>query len=306
MEDAFKIMGGPPSMTPQFHFWITITQILDNVSLNFETLQDPADVVLRMTEEQRRYILKDVMTWTGINELASELPRRKRKALQKVLESLWATDARIITDVVMLAAETNDDEPGVSTSLRHTEFPMFGGTLGLESLHPRIPPVVSAIYDRVLDHIPGGKKARKKTAKARGGHGEDVRALQKHYNRYICGVLLGPLQLMLQRPDIAALVSPSPNSSKTMYRKATGPKGPGADFMLAEMNARIKTLETSAAAAKEGRKVRECAMCGATATKMQTCSMCRRVYYCGPQCQKADWKMHKLHCKKKGSKKEKM
>jgi hypothetical protein len=45
-----------------------------------------------------------------------------------------------------------------------------------------------------------------------------------------------------------------------------------------------------------------CAACGARAgqpgVRLQVCSRCKRVRYCGPQCQRAHWQAHKAQCGK--------
>ena len=41
-------------------------------------------------------------------------------------------------------------------------------------------------------------------------------------------------------------------------------------------------------------RAKMCARCGATASK--SCSGCRRVRYCGRQCQKEDWQVHRQGC----------
>jgi hypothetical protein len=45
-----------------------------------------------------------------------------------------------------------------------------------------------------------------------------------------------------------------------------------------------------------------CAACGARAgqpgVRLQMCSRCQRVYYCGPDCQRAHWRAHKAECGK--------
>ena len=40
--------------------------------------------------------------------------------------------------------------------------------------------------------------------------------------------------------------------------------------------------------------------CGATAatnTNMKKCSICQIVFYCSKECQKADWRRHKVDCR---------
>jgi hypothetical protein len=41
-----------------------------------------------------------------------------------------------------------------------------------------------------------------------------------------------------------------------------------------------------------------CATCDATSTNILQCSGCNKVYYCNRTCQRANWKQHKLVCKK--------
>eukprot|EP00435_Cladocopium_sp_Y103_P069923 s412_g34.t1 len=44
------------------------------------------------------------------------------------------------------------------------------------------------------------------------------------------------------------------------------------------------------------KRVRECNVCGAAATKI--CSQCRCRHYCGQKCQRQDWRSHKQYCAK--------
>lgn len=39
-----------------------------------------------------------------------------------------------------------------------------------------------------------------------------------------------------------------------------------------------------------------CTTCGKNQKKMDKCSRCRDVYYCSKECQKSDWKSHKITC----------
>lgn len=55
-----------------------------------------------------------------------------------------------------------------------------------------------------------------------------------------------------------------------------------------DMRKRAKTQKTSSA----------CGNCGKEEKKMRTCSACRTVLYCSPQCQKEAWPVHKAACKK--------
>ena len=43
---------------------------------------------------------------------------------------------------------------------------------------------------------------------------------------------------------------------------------------------------------------RVCAVCDADDVKLRHCSLCRAVYYCGKECQKAHWAQHKAVCKR--------
>lgn len=45
-------------------------------------------------------------------------------------------------------------------------------------------------------------------------------------------------------------------------------------------------------------KVMQCAACGQKKEQMKCCTGCRKVYYCGVDCQKKDWHKHKSECKK--------
>jgi tetratricopeptide (TPR) repeat protein len=46
------------------------------------------------------------------------------------------------------------------------------------------------------------------------------------------------------------------------------------------------------------KKFAHCAKCGKVLKIIRHCGRCSRAYYCGPQCQKADWKAHKPRCEK--------
>jgi len=37
-----------------------------------------------------------------------------------------------------------------------------------------------------------------------------------------------------------------------------------------------------------------CAKCGKRDVKLDCCSRCKKVFYCGTECQKADWKVHRV------------
>ena len=41
-----------------------------------------------------------------------------------------------------------------------------------------------------------------------------------------------------------------------------------------------------------------CAACKKTGTKLRHCGACKIVWYCGPECQRANWNVHKLECKR--------
>lgn len=48
-------------------------------------------------------------------------------------------------------------------------------------------------------------------------------------------------------------------------------------------------------------KDKKCATCGeygGEEAKLMTCSGCMLVFYCSVNCQKSDWKKHKVDCKK--------
>lgn len=52
-------------------------------------------------------------------------------------------------------------------------------------------------------------------------------------------------------------------------------------------------------------KTRECLQCKEpekTSNKFKKCGACKTVYYCGTNCQKLDWKRHKVFCKIGGEK----
>ena len=43
--------------------------------------------------------------------------------------------------------------------------------------------------------------------------------------------------------------------------------------------------------------VPRCAACGATGQGLSRCAGCRAVRYCGPECQRSDWRRHKASCR---------
>lgn len=66
---------------------------------------------------------------------------------------------------------------------------------------------------------------------------------------------------------------------------------------------RLDSRAAAAAAATAGESVvlgsesrSLCATCGAKGSQLLACSRCRLVFYCGPACQRADWKVHKSSC----------
>uniref|UniRef100_A0A7S1B3B4 MYND-type domain-containing protein n=1 Tax=Corethron hystrix TaxID=216773 RepID=A0A7S1B3B4_9STRA len=69
------------------------------------------------------------------------------------------------------------------------------------------------------------------------------------------------------------------------------------------LNARISKSETKANRGQQvvvmklvDRKV--CATCGVSSLNLMACSRCKEVFYCGMNCQKKGWKVHKRICKK--------
>jgi hypothetical protein len=40
-----------------------------------------------------------------------------------------------------------------------------------------------------------------------------------------------------------------------------------------------------------------CASCGVTKASLQQCSKCGMCHYCGKDCQRRDWEIHKMECK---------
>ncbi|CAE6480215.1 unnamed protein product [Rhizoctonia solani] len=47
---------------------------------------------------------------------------------------------------------------------------------------------------------------------------------------------------------------------------------------------------------QQGQQLRECDHCEAERSDLSACSGCRRAWYCGSGCQKADWKFQRLRC----------
>jgi hypothetical protein len=64
-----------------------------------------------------------------------------------------------------------------------------------------------------------------------------------------------------------------------------------------QIQARIMAME-----AEQQSAAAVCAACGAWAgqpgVRLQMCSRCKGVRYCGPQCQHAHWRAHKAKCGK--------
>jgi hypothetical protein len=67
----------------------------------------------------------------------------------------------------------------------------------------------------------------------------------------------------------------------------------GDEQFMARVDAMLAERQSTAGA---------CAACGARAgqpgVRLQMCSRCKRVRYCGPQCQRAHWRAHKAQCGK--------
>jgi hypothetical protein len=64
----------------------------------------------------------------------------------------------------------------------------------------------------------------------------------------------------------------------------------------------VRDRAATALMAEDQCRAGECAKCGARAgqpgVRLQMCSRCKRVCYCGPQCQRAHWRAHKAQCRK--------
>lgn len=58
---------------------------------------------------------------------------------------------------------------------------------------------------------------------------------------------------------------------------------------------------------KSNSTIRRCQYCFKTDEKLSKCSRCKVVHYCSKECQKQDWKIHKVYCNscKEGSKEDK-
>ena len=48
---------------------------------------------------------------------------------------------------------------------------------------------------------------------------------------------------------------------------------------------------------KKGGDTHVCFHCGKSGAKLRSCAQCRRAWYCGRDCQVADWKRHKQACR---------
>jgi hypothetical protein len=96
--------------------------------------------------------------------------------------------------------------------------------------------------------------------------------------------------------------------------EAPGPKPPGQTVraVAASPGRRVRASPVRHVGASPGRRVSAspgrrmpwtCARCGITAEMLETgklrdCSGCKSVRYCGRECQKADWSVHKPTCKR--------
>ncbi len=57
--------------------------------------------------------------------------------------------------------------------------------------------------------------------------------------------------------------------------------------------------------AKEKSAERTCNKCGLQGVGLQRCARCKKVWYCGRECQREDWKTHKGKCVNIGGNKKK-
>ncbi len=103
-------------------------------------------------------------------------------------------------------------------------------------------------------------------------------------------------------PDLQPLGSGSRHNSRAGARSIPHDRQPSGDPVA--QSAAGKTSRVAASPGCHGRcGVRACACCGITAEalengKLNQCSACRAVQYCGKGCQSADWPAHKAMCKR--------
>ncbi len=74
---------------------------------------------------------------------------------------------------------------------------------------------------------------------------------------------------------------------------ATGPSG-ASDAPKDPSKGAEATESKERAVRRRGEKA--CWQCGAGGLPLKKCSVCGVAWYCGPDCQKAAWKAHKIEC----------
>ena len=86
--------------------------------------------------------------------------------------------------------------------------------------------------------------------------------------------------------------------------KAAGPQRQSGVDPAASNSRGGPSTGPSQPAAAAARAIVSCAACGkpepAGGARFGACSGCRAVQYCGPVCQRSDWKRHKPACKQAG------
>ncbi|KAL8438467.1 hypothetical protein Efla_002217 [Eimeria flavescens] len=72
---------------------------------------------------------------------------------------------------------------------------------------------------------------------------------------------------------------------------------PDARGRWSETNAAMQLLQqTQPSAAPEAPSKPKCENCGKEDVPLRRCGGCQKVFYCGAQCQREDWRLHKRIC----------
>jgi len=116
-----------------------------------------------------------------------------------------------------------------------------------------------------------------------------------------CGEMLGELFPLLQdhfekekgRQDLTAALELS--KCGNMKRLL------GRELKRVELRKKLEDRKSQQKPEEEGKPAKKCWKCGISSSKvdLSKCSACRRAWYCGEKCQKADWESHWQWCQQK-------
>lgn len=99
---------------------------------------------------------------------------------------------------------------------------------------------------------------------------------------------------LLPRPPSLAAAAASTSSPSTLAIAAAAPPASPTPPTT------IPASSTTAISKILVKELPACPTCGTKSVQMMMCTQCRGVYYCNRQCQKADWKNHKINCIRRG------